>query len=795
MFSALLERVAASPLAATHLDETRASPSNSIISTITVDVASDPQSSSSSTPPTSIGDEASISSTSLKLETIVTAVAPPPEAAPTEVVAESSGRSRRARASVGTYNVKVLSGTAIHAPRKYLKNPDGTPVAPKPRRRTISGDTLVEADQLIQAADEAFNPDWSVKKLPRSKSQIGLAEDAKKTPVKKVVNRRKSMLSTSDKVVKKFSVLGKRSRQTLDEGLSNLAAKVDLPKVPRELKRLQDTDEFAKRETIKVIHEIWSNGKLVVEERPSKKKKVAEAPAVKQPVPKVEEPVPPEPKIVGKREKVWLTKGLYAGQLAPAKVPPKVYKSPYSSNNDGSLPEEKPRKILPMPLFHGQRLMEIGRDFKLPFDVCSPLPPGQPKPDQWSKTHSNQFVGNAKDFWKKPEKYDAFSSQCVCTKEHGCDERCQNRLMFYECDDNNCRVGRNYCGNRAFAELSERRKAGGKYRIGVEVLKTADRGYGVRSNRCFEPNQIIVEYTGEIITEEECDRRMNEVYKNNECYYLMSFDQNMILDGTKGSIARFINHSCKPNCKMVKWLVAGKPRMALFAGDNPIMTGDELTYDYNFDPFSAKNIQECRCGSDNCRGVLGPKPKDPKPVKEAIKDVLKAGVKAGKRKLKEFLGADGEDAGNPRSPKKRAIKAPKGLKRSASSASMMAVKGAVKAVRRTASTQILKSRQSASRPQTPVTKKTAKANPLKTYGKAKGSSRNSSLTMVATEDVIQLGTPEKMSSVGKRSVKKSVSRGAYVADQTTPSGKTGKSIRVVSTSDQAEDGAEDDDEK
>ena len=61
--------------------------------------------------------------------------------------------------------------------------------------------------------------------------------------------------------------------------------------------------------------------------------------------------------------------------------------------------------------------------------------------------------------------------------------------------------------------------------------------------------------------------------------------------------------------------------MALFAGDGPIMTGEELTYDYNFDPFSAKNVQECRCGSDNCRGVLGPKPKPP--VRRASRRLLR----------------------------------------------------------------------------------------------------------------------------------------------------------------------------
>jgi hypothetical protein len=69
----------------------------------------------------------------------------------------------------------------------------------------------------------------------------------------------------------------------------------------------------------------------------------------------------------------------------------------------------------------------------------------------------------------------------------------------------------------------------------------------------------------------------------------MVFDQNMIIDATRGSIARFINHSCEPNCKMVKWTVAGKPRMALFAGERGVMTGEELTYDYNFELVILKN--------------------------------------------------------------------------------------------------------------------------------------------------------------------------------------------------------------
>lgn len=124
----------------------------------------------------------------------------------------------------------------------------------------------------------------------------------------------------------------------------------------------------------------------------------------------------------------------------------------------------------------------------------------------------------------------------------------------------------------------------------------------------------------------------------------------MILDATRGSIARFVNHSCAPNCRMIKWTVAGKPRMALFAGDNGIMTGEELTYDYNFNPYSVKNVQECRCGAEGCRGVLGPKPKE---IREALKPI----TTSGKRKIQQIV----EDAVETVT-KKRKIAVPSSVK-------------------------------------------------------------------------------------------------------------------------------------
>lgn len=137
--------------------------------------------------------------------------------------------------------------------------------------------------------------------------------------------------------------------------------------------------------------------------------------------------------------------------------------------------------------------------------------------------HLDVFVGDAADEWRATKQLEL--STCMCLEETGCDEDCQNRYMFYECDNGNCRLGPE-CGNRNFSELKARTKAGGKYNIGVEVIKTTDRGYGVRSNRSFEPNQIIVEYTGEIITQYECERRMRTVYKKNDVSYfvMIGFD-------------------------------------------------------------------------------------------------------------------------------------------------------------------------------------------------------------------------------------------------------------------------------
>ncbi|KAI8951556.1 hypothetical protein F4801DRAFT_544324 [Xylaria longipes] len=638
----------------------------------------------------------------------------------------ASERSRRPRLSTPVYNLAKLVGTAGHGKRRAK----GDDVADRKRRtssiatleRSIEGNHNTETPttpvkDTIHASDSQSS--IHATKATNSKKSKGQAE----IPTKRIATRASGL--QVETLTHKLSILGKRGRKTFEKGIS---------KMSRELRRLQDTNEFSKIDTRPVLYTTWANGKYVdpsaPEEPPTKKVKVQDDSAYD--VPEMdEEPVVGEPVPKKRRVKKWLDRGLYAGQDAPADMfkgltaaeKKMLAQAPDLAQN------AKVNTTLPSPMFSGLRLLMEGRDFKLPFDVCNPLPPGQPKPDEWRKMTKNRFVGDAAAYWKKTPHFKDYQSKCVCTPEDGCGETCQNRIMLYECDSTNCNIGERLCQNRAFARLQERTKAGGKFRVGVEVIKTSDRGYGIRANRCFQANQIIMEYTGEIITEEECDRRMNEKYKDNQCYYLMSFDQNMIIDATTGSIARFVNHSCQPNCRMVKWIVSGQPRMALFAGDQDIMTGEELTYDYNFDPFSAKNVQKCLCGSPNCRGVLGPKPKEvkpPKPSKEELAKAAKESAKRGKRKLKEALGELEEAEAS--TMKKRKIKTSAGIKALATGAKRTtslkaATKNAATVIKRSVSTISVNTKAALGKngkaPAKKISKVTKSKSVIRSYGKTK----------------------------------------------------------------------------
>lgn len=404
------------------------------------------------------------------------------------------------------------------------------------KSRNVSGETLVNSpSSILKSGIAALDLPWNMSSIFKSGSQVQLAagkslnksevslqseaEGAGDADAERAARIRATKEKNEQERVARIKAADAKatrrsSRVTLLEKASDVAelAASSLGKRSRDAveKGMDKLGELKRRASTRPKSMLQPSTTPSFEGPTTKKRRLSEADAMKSAAevdPVKRKPVPRA------KNKRWLTSGLYTGQHREFDARFTGSKNQRRISAKHNLPR-KENKTLPLPMFAGERTLEKGRDFKLPFDVFSPLPPGQPKPDEWRKTNKNVFIGDAASEWRT-HKFEEVS-RCMCTEETKCDENCQNRFMFYECDEKNCNLRDRFCGNRSFHDLQMRKEVGGKYRAGVEVIKTDDRGYGVRSNRTFNPNQVIVEYTGEIITQYECERRMRTIYKDNE---------------------------------------------------------------------------------------------------------------------------------------------------------------------------------------------------------------------------------------------------------------------------------------
>ena len=136
----------------------------------------------------------------------------------------------------------------------------------------------------------------------------------------------------------------------------------------------------------------------------------------------------------------------------------------------------------------------------------------------------------------------------------------------------------------------------------IEVRTSGIHGKGVYTRKRIKKDKAIIEYTGERISEEEA----NERYHDNPSTYLFTVDDDVFIDGlASGNEARFINHSCKPNC--VAYL-EDDGRVVIYARKD-IEPDTELTYDYQLtdegpDQDATPTDYSCRCGAAKCKGTM-----------------------------------------------------------------------------------------------------------------------------------------------------------------------------------------------
>lgn len=144
----------------------------------------------------------------------------------------------------------------------------------------------------------------------------------------------------------------------------------------------------------------------------------------------------------------------------------------------------------------------------------------------------------------------------------------------------------------------------------IEVKESNIHGTGVFASTDIAKGQCIIEYMGERISWKKAEaRHPHDPSQPNHTFYF-SISNGKVIDGKyNGNDAKWINHSCKPNCE-AKEIKDGnkKLRIFLFAKKN-IKADEELFYDYSLDiegkiTKELKKQYQCLCGNKKCRGTM-----------------------------------------------------------------------------------------------------------------------------------------------------------------------------------------------
>ena len=140
-----------------------------------------------------------------------------------------------------------------------------------------------------------------------------------------------------------------------------------------------------------------------------------------------------------------------------------------------------------------------------------------------------------------------------------------------------------------------------------KVKKSAIHGAGIFATETISKGIKIIEYIGEKVKKSEGDKRSErriKKYLNSKTtgsVYIFELNSKYDIDGsTKKNKARYINHSCNPNCEVE--IIRGK---IWISSIKKIKKGQELSYDYGYE-FDKDDYLDhiCKCGSNNCIGYI-----------------------------------------------------------------------------------------------------------------------------------------------------------------------------------------------
>ena len=146
----------------------------------------------------------------------------------------------------------------------------------------------------------------------------------------------------------------------------------------------------------------------------------------------------------------------------------------------------------------------------------------------------------------------------------------------------------------------------------IAARRSPIHGNGVFALVAIPKGVELIEYRGKRLTHAQADRLYANTSDSGHTFLFTLNDRYVIDANSEGNIARWINHSCTPNCRaLLEEDADGDPRKdrVLIETLRPLRAGEELTYDYGIvleEPQTArlKRLWACRCGSRRCTGTL-----------------------------------------------------------------------------------------------------------------------------------------------------------------------------------------------
>jgi len=135
----------------------------------------------------------------------------------------------------------------------------------------------------------------------------------------------------------------------------------------------------------------------------------------------------------------------------------------------------------------------------------------------------------------------------------------------------------------------------------IAVRRSSIHGKGVFATMHIPAGTRLIEYKGERISEDDSEY----LYTETTHTFLFMLENNEVIDGSRnGNAARWINHSCEPNCEAIE--EDGRVFIDALAAIEP---GEEITIDYNLYlearyTAALKRQYACGCGTLQCRGTL-----------------------------------------------------------------------------------------------------------------------------------------------------------------------------------------------